>query len=142
VLLSGEESQIVSKLRDRGLAVYYEPAAVVWHCVDASRRKPRWLLRRMFWDGASQPLIDCAAGLRTRRLILRGIAYDLRQCAWWALRGLAQSIRGHKSAAWQSLLGLSQRAGRVRTQVVMIARRKSHLEKSVVFGYQGAAEES
>jgi glycosyltransferase involved in cell wall biosynthesis len=121
VLLSAEEAQVLEALRGNGLVILYEPAAVVWHSVHPSRRKPSWLLRRMFWDGASQPLVDRTASERTRRAILRGVISDLRQCAGWSVRAASASLRGRKTIAWQSLLGLSQRAGRVRTQVRLLA---------------------
>ncbi|HEU5236858.1 MAG TPA: glycosyltransferase family 2 protein [Pyrinomonadaceae bacterium] len=121
LLLSGEEAQVLRTLREQGLEILYEPAAVVWHSVHPARRKRGWLLRRMFWDGASQPLLDRGDEQPSRRLIFRGMCSDLRQCAGWSLRALAASIRGRKAMAWQSLLGLSQRAGRVRTQLRMLA---------------------
>jgi len=121
LLLSGEEAQILRELRDRGFQILYEPAAVVWHSVHPSRQKRGWLVRRMFWDGASQPLLNCVEGERSRRLVLRSICSDLRQCAGWSLAALGASIRGRKTTAWHSLLGLSQRAGRVRTQLRMLA---------------------
>lgn len=121
VLLSGEEAKALSEMSERGWAVYYEPAAVVWHSVHPSRKKPSWLLRRMFWDGASQPLLDHRAPERSRRVMLRGLRKDLRQCAGWFARAISARLRGRKTIAWQAALGLSQRAGRVRTQVRLIA---------------------
>lgn len=121
LLLSGEEAQILRTLREQGLKILYEPAAVVWHSVHPTRQKRGWLLRRMFWDGASQPLLDRGDEQLSRRLIFQSMCSDLRQCAAWSLRALAASIHGRKAIAWQSLLGLSQRAGRVRTQVRQLA---------------------
>src|SRR6185437_2284400 len=83
VLLSGEEAQVIRAMIDRGWTVYYEPAALVWHSVDSSRKRPSWLFRRMFWDGASQPLVDGTSQNRSRRAILSGINRDLRQCMRW-----------------------------------------------------------
>src|SRR5258706_220236 len=65
LLLSGEESAILAQLRARQQSIYYEPAAFVWHSVDQTRRHPTWLVRRLFWDGASQPLIDRLNAIRT-----------------------------------------------------------------------------
>jgi len=121
VLLSGEEAAILAQLRDKGLGVYYEPAAVVWHSVDQSRKRPSWLLRRLFWDGASQPLIDRSSARLSRRSTSLSAARDLRQCARWCWEILVAVLRGRKYAAWESLLGLSQRAGRLRTEVRLMA---------------------
>ena len=119
VLLSGEEAKVLRVLKDRGEIAYYEPAAVVWHSVHPSRKRPSWLLRRMFWDGASQPLV--VDERRSRRALLRLTMFDVRQCLHSLLSALGATIRGRKHAAWKSLLGLSQRAGRVRTELRMLA---------------------
>lgn len=120
VLLSGEEAQVLQEFRNRGLGILYQPEAVVLHSVHPSRKKPGWLVRRMFWDGASQPLLDRSAG-RSRRKILRGVGSDLRQCAGASVRVVSAWAGGSKALAWQSVLGLAQRAGRVRTQLRLIA---------------------
>jgi len=118
VLLSGEEAQVLQKLKSLRRPIYYEPSAVVWHSVDPSRRKPSWLLRRLFWDGASQPLLDKS---KSRRAILHGAWLDLRQCFGWSATTVAATVSGKRNNAWKSLLELSQRAGRVRTQLKMLA---------------------
>ena len=119
VLLSGEEAKVLHALKERGQTVYYEPSAVVWHSVHPSRKRPSWLLRRMFWDGASQPLVNETQ--HSRRALFRLAMFDARQCVRGLLSALAATLRGRKDAAWQSLLGLSQRAGRVRTELRMLA---------------------
>jgi len=121
VLLSGEEAAILAQLRQMGRGVYYEPAAVVWHSVDQSRKRPSWLLRRLFWDGASQPLIDVPARGRSRRSTSLNAYQDLRQCGRWSWEILSAVLKGRKDSAWDSLLGLSQRAGRLRTQIRLLA---------------------
>jgi glycosyltransferase involved in cell wall biosynthesis len=121
VLLSGEEAAILAQLRKMGRGVFYEPAAVVWHSVDQSRRRPSWLLRRLFWDGASQPLIDLPAGERSRRATSLNAYRDLRQCGRWSWEILLAVLKGRRDSAWNSLLGLSQRAGRLRTEVRLLA---------------------
>jgi len=121
LLMSGEETQILQTLQDRGFVVLYEPAAFVWHSVHPSRKKRGWLLKRMFWDGASQPLLDSSGATSSRRLIFRSVCSDLRQCIGWSVRAVSASIQGRNTTAWQSLLGLSQRAGRVRTQMRRLA---------------------
>jgi len=121
VLLSGEEAAILAHLQQMGKGVYYEPAAVVWHSVDQSRKRPGWLLRRLFWDGASQPLIDVPARERSRRVTSLNAYRDLRQCGRWSWEILVAVLRGRKGSAWESLLGLSQRVGRLRTEVRMLA---------------------
>lgn len=119
VLLSGEEAAIIAQLQERERGVYYAPAAVVWHSVDQSRKRPSWLLRRLFWDGASQPLMDVRQ--RSRRATSLNAYRDLRQCGRWSWEFLISVLRGRRGPAWESLLGLSQRVGRLRTEVRMLA---------------------
>lgn len=121
VLLSGEEAAILAQFRQMRKGVYYEPAAVVWHSVDQIRSRPSWLLRRLFWDGASQPLIDAPAHGRSRRSTSLNAYRDLRQCVRWSWEILSAVLKGRKESAWDSLLGLSQRAGRLRTQIRLLA---------------------
>ena len=121
VLLSGEEAAVLAQLRQMSRGVYYDPAAVVWHSVDESRKRPSWLLRRLFWDGASQPLIDVPARGRSRRSTSLNAYRDLRQCGRWSWEILSAVLKGRKDSAWDSLLGLSQRAGRLRTQIRLLA---------------------
>lgn len=121
VLLSGEEASTLELMRAQNMTVYYEPAAVVWHSVIPARKQPRWLLKRLFWDGASQPLVDRASNKQTRRSISLSVYHDLRACARWSWDLLIAVLKGKKASAWESLLGLSQRAGRLRTQVRLLA---------------------
>jgi len=121
VLLSGEEASTLELMRARNLVVYYEPAALVWHSVIPARKHPRWLLKRLFWDGASQPLVDRASQRPSRRSISLSAYRDLRACARWSWDIAVAVVKGKKVSAWESLLGLSQRAGRLRTQMRLLA---------------------
>jgi hypothetical protein len=121
VLLSGEEAAILAQLREKRLGIFYEATAAVAHSVDKSRRRPGWLLKRLFWDGASQALIDRSGSDGSRSSTSLSAYRDLRQCARWTLGVLGAVLRGRKRSAWESLLGLSQRAGRLRTEVRLLA---------------------
>jgi glycosyltransferase involved in cell wall biosynthesis len=121
ILLSGGDTRAVNQLRQNGQVIYYEPAAFVWHSVLQSRKRPMWLLRRMFWDGASQPFLDQLHNARSRRILFRATLRDLRQCLRWLLSAAVATLSGKKTVAFESLLGLSQRAGRVRTELRMLA---------------------
>src|SRR5882672_135823 len=57
-LLGGEDNEIFRRLVANGYRVFYQPAARVYHPVPKARQTRRYLLRRLFWDGASQPLVD------------------------------------------------------------------------------------
>jgi hypothetical protein len=73
----------------------------------------------MFWDGASQPLLP--GDRPTRHALVRAVLFDLRQCGRWSVRALAATVRGRKENAWESFLGLSQRAGRIRSELRLLA---------------------
>jgi glycosyltransferase involved in cell wall biosynthesis len=52
-LLSDEEVQLAWTLQDAGHPVLYDSRIVVHHQIQASRLNPAWLLKRLYWQGAS-----------------------------------------------------------------------------------------
>lgn len=60
-LLSDEEVQLAWRLQDAGHSARHEPRMVVHHQIHANRLNPAWLLRRLYWQGAS--------AVATRRLL-------------------------------------------------------------------------
>jgi glycosyltransferase involved in cell wall biosynthesis len=52
-LLSDEEVQLAWRLQNDGRSVRYDPRIVVRHQIAAERLTPEWLLRRLYWQGAS-----------------------------------------------------------------------------------------
>jgi len=68
VLLSDEEVQLAWRMQDAGLIARYDSRILVWHQIQARRLTPGWLLRRLYWQGASTVL--------TRRLLrYRGLLW-------------------------------------------------------------------
>lgn len=63
-LLSDEEVQLAWRLQDVGHSARHEPRMVVHHQIHANRLNPGWLLRRLYWQGAS--------AVETRRLLGEG----------------------------------------------------------------------
>jgi glycosyltransferase involved in cell wall biosynthesis len=120
-LQSGEESAIVGRIRRRGWPVYYAGSAAVWHAVAPERRRRRWLLSRMFWDGAAQPIIDSGTG-RPRSHYLRQGTYDLRRIARFAL-DLVLGVGGDRFRRTEHSLAIVQRVGRLRTHLLLAAGR-------------------
>ncbi|WP_427179360.1 glycosyltransferase [Paenibacillus sp. TC-CSREp1] len=51
-LLSGEESDLIGRVRAK-YKIYYNPYAAVEHKISKSRLNRRWLLRRVYWQGIS-----------------------------------------------------------------------------------------
>lgn len=65
-LLSGEEVEVLERLRARGCRVFYDGRVTVRHSIQAERLKPGWLLSRLHWQGATDALRDRRHG-RARR---------------------------------------------------------------------------
>lgn len=65
-LLSGEEVEVLQRLRARGGRVFYDGRVTVQHSIQAERLKPSWLLSRLHWQGATDALRDRRHG-RARR---------------------------------------------------------------------------
>jgi len=119
-LLSGEESSVFNLLRANSLKIYYQPKALVYHTVPQERQTKRWLSRRTFWDGASQPLLDYGLGM-PGLYYLRRVVSDLKQLFRFTLNVmLAISLAKEKKLA-AKLIWL-QRAGRLRTNLYLLLK--------------------
>ena len=64
VLLSDEEVQLAWRLQAAGYSARYDSRIMVEHQIQAERLNPRWLLTRLYWQGAST--------VRTRRQLGQG----------------------------------------------------------------------
>jgi GT2 family glycosyltransferase len=65
-LLSGEEVEVLDRLRAKGLRVFYDGRVTVRHSIQRDRLRPGWLLDRMHWQGATDALRDRRRGLARR----------------------------------------------------------------------------
>lgn len=70
-LISDEDVQLAWRLQRAGYAIRFDSRVVVHHQIQANRLTPDWLLRRMYWQGASSVI--------TRRLLGDGAS------VWWSL---------------------------------------------------------
>lgn len=118
-LLSGEEAALLRQLRERHWGVYYEPKAVVWHAVLDARRHKRWLWKRMFWDGASQPLLNYDIA-QPRRFYALQAYYDLRRVVFFAFQWFHTFVRGDTDQCLDDGLSLVQRIGRLRANLALV----------------------
>lgn len=120
VLIGGEDNDVFNRLVANGSRVYYEPNARVFHPVPKERQTRRFLLRRLFWDGASQPLIERSAEERTTHPNAWLELYkDSRRLARFALEASFGTIRRERATAEDAVYRLAQRAGRMRTHLMM-----------------------
>lgn len=110
MLLSGEETQVLHKARQAGFAILYQPSALIWHTVTPERKNKAWLQKRIFWDGASQPLINFGTE-QVRLFYFKQSLIDLRRI----LRFGWDFCFGQKDAFYH----LIQRAGRLRTNLLL-----------------------
>jgi GT2 family glycosyltransferase len=61
-LLSGEEVEVLDRLRAQGLRVFYDGRVTVRHSIQRERLRPDWLLSRLHWQGATDALRDRRCG--------------------------------------------------------------------------------
>ncbi len=66
-LHSGEESELLRKVRARGGVVVYEPRAIVGHIVLRERLTKKWFLRRAFAAGVDTEILHLSDGQVPRR---------------------------------------------------------------------------
>jgi GT2 family glycosyltransferase len=61
-LLSGEEVEVLERLRARAGRVFYDGRITVRHSIQEERLRPSWLLSRLHWQGATDALRDRRRG--------------------------------------------------------------------------------
>jgi glycosyltransferase involved in cell wall biosynthesis len=121
-LLGGEDNDIFKRLIANGYRVYYQPSAHVNHPVPKERQTHRFLLRRLFWDGASQPLFErgSVANQRSSFSAWAELYKDGRRLTRFALEASAGTLRREPAIAKDAVYRLVQRAGRMRTHFLMV----------------------
>lgn len=65
-LLSGEEVEVLDRLRAKGHRVFYDGRVTVRHSIQRDRLRPDWLLSRLHWQGATDALRDRRHGMPKR----------------------------------------------------------------------------
>lgn len=122
-LISGEEALIYKKVFESGNKVLYEPGAKVWHIVTSERKTKRWFFRRLFWDGATQPILDSGIGQK-RSIYLQGAYFDLRRCVRFLLDSVKAGLRLNGEAFVDAICRLNQRLGRLYMHLRLSLRTK------------------
>jgi hypothetical protein len=119
-LIGGEDNDIFNRLIANGHRVYYQPTARVNHPVPKERQTRRFLLRRLFWDGASQPLFEGTSGNSGRAMSAWTEVY---RSSRRSLRFLCETfyglLTGNRTAAENGFYRLVQRLGSMRTYLFM-----------------------
>jgi hypothetical protein len=119
VLIGGEDNEIFKRLIANGHRVYYEPQAIVFHPVPRERQTRRYLLRRLFWDGASQPLVEATDGNRANPRGWTEFLRNARRSLRFVLETCYGILTGNRTAAEDGLYRLAQRLGRTRTHLIL-----------------------
>ena len=121
-LLGGEDNDIFKRLIANDHRVYYQPSAHVNHPVPKERQTHRFLLRRLFWDGASQPLFEHGSVEQQRPSFSAWaeLYKDGRRLTRFALEASAGTLRREPAIAKDAVYRLVQRAGRMRTHLLMV----------------------
>jgi glycosyltransferase involved in cell wall biosynthesis len=127
---SGEESELLRKIRARGGVVVYEPRAIVGHIVLRERLTRKWFLRRAFAAGVDTEILRLSDGQTPRPS--SPFAHLLRCCGSMArsivrgeiltpvLFGKTLAVTGALGSLYASLLHLG-RASRYSPQRVAAA---------------------
>jgi glucosyl-dolichyl phosphate glucuronosyltransferase len=110
-LISGEEALIYKKVFESGNKVLYHPDAKVWHRVTNERKTKRWFFRRLFWDGATQPILDSGVDQK-KGIYLKGAYLDLRRCLRCLLEAVLAIVCVNRDAFTDAICRLDQRLGR------------------------------
>jgi glycosyltransferase involved in cell wall biosynthesis len=111
-LISGEEASVYKTVFESGNKAFYHPYAKVWHIVTAERRMKKWFFRRLFWDGATQPILDSGVGQK-RNIYLKCAYVDLRRCVRFSLDSVKAVGRLNGDAFTDAACRLDQRLGRL-----------------------------
>lgn len=119
MLLSGEEADLIRRLSALQLPIYYVPQAAVLHAVSPERLQKKWLRQRLFWDGASQPLLDYPIQ-QTSWFYMMQTYRDMRRIAFFIWQWLRAQVQGNATLADESAGAMIQRIGRLRTNLLLI----------------------
>jgi glycosyltransferase involved in cell wall biosynthesis len=113
---AGDETELINRLRRAGHAPYYLPSAIVWHEVASERLARTWLLRRLYMDGRTQPVLDSRGGTQPP-YTWRRVMFDARAALANGLRALISGCLGRQHDMLYWLGAAMQRLGRLAEEV-------------------------
>lgn len=116
-LLSNEEVSLCKKLWNKGVQMYYAPDAVVYHRVPAVRATRRWLLRRIYWQGISDVVLEEDLNPSARVALVRHALGTLRHAMGDVAGAVLAQLHRNPTDALLHALYLVGRLGRVRQQM-------------------------
>lgn len=118
-----DEVDLGSRIRRAGGVILYAPAALVQHRVVAERLSLGWLLRRAYWQGASDVLMDRRKEPLSRCQLAQSTVATLGQAAVDGTIAALAFVAGRHPQAVYHLFWAAGRMGRVRTQAGILSGR-------------------
>ncbi|XSG86417.1 MAG: glycosyltransferase [Methylohalobius sp. ZOD2] len=118
-LLSNEESELFWRIHREEMNVIYNPNAIIYHRIPKERTTPEWVLRRFYWQGRSDGVLDRIVLGRSRLQLLnnlvdrfsstlrssfKGLSWLHPKKAYWQLTTMPL----HRKITWYSLSGYLQ----------------------------------
>jgi GT2 family glycosyltransferase len=107
----GDETELLERLRRTGYGLFYSSVALVQHVIAPERQRLNWLLRRVYMEGRTQPILDSLSGKSTpyswRRLL-----YDVKEAIMCILHTLLKFALLSSKDVMLELTYVAQRLGR------------------------------
>lgn len=120
-LLSGEEARVYQQVFAAGRAALYVPDAKIFHRVPPERKKRPWVFRRLFWDGATQPILDFGVDQKPM-IYLRRSCYDIKRCLFFIRELIAAIFEENRGAINEAFINVVNKLGRVSMQMRLAIR--------------------
>jgi glucosyl-dolichyl phosphate glucuronosyltransferase len=109
----GEDIDLLRRIRSNRADIFYEPKAVVYHHIPKTRQRRRWILKRCYAGGMSQPILD---GLNS--VSVKEIFYNIRLAVFYLLKASYFLIRNQEIAFVEyggiSMMRLGRAVGLIR----------------------------
>jgi GT2 family glycosyltransferase len=112
-LLSSEEAELCNRIRELGGVVLYEPAAIVHHRVLPERVSRSYLLRRAYWQGVSDALLEESETYLSRVTLGWQILAGIRNVLFDVVRSLLLLACGKKANSFLVSFTLIGQLGRI-----------------------------
>jgi glycosyltransferase involved in cell wall biosynthesis len=106
-MASGEILYLLHQVYKQGKMVAFNPGAVAWHCC-INKPSKRWMVRRAYWQGVSDAMLDHILHQRSLRELVMRFSFDI--LALFTL--LVLSAAGY--LGWNQRKGMYQLARAVR----------------------------
>ena len=115
----GEDTEMFFRLVKKGLGVYYEPRALVYHLTPPERQTKRYLLWRLYANGSSQVVANNFENAPSRSRMLRGAWGDCKALVRSGAELMIATLAGKTVSKENALFECFRYAGRLRMDLRM-----------------------